>query len=400
MPPSAPEDALDEVWGALRTHHPMLEYLGVVGENWHAEYLPRVRAAGELAAALPIIEELVLRLQECHTRLLWPGKPAPARPDVRLGWVEGGLAVIRGDAGGALRPGDRVLGLDGTAAEDAVRAAWPRAQGATAEGHLQSACDRAIEGPPGTTLRLETERGACALPRGGATAARPEPVVLRVLPGSDAAVLRVPRWWGDGLLDQLDAFLEEARDLPHLVVDVRGNGGGYDAPARALVGRFTEAAFVCSIALYREAGTETFRREVAVCHPRGPWRYAGRVAVLTDTDCRSACVHFAAAAEASGAACLVGAPTDGGCGLMQHIPLRCGATLVCSRTFPIDGGSGGLPSPLHGTPPHIPVPPTLAALRAGRDGPLEAALAWLRSGAPVPRRRRDPLRPFLPGAVL
>lgn len=77
-------------------------------------------------------------------------------------------------------------------------------------------------------------------------------------------------------------------------------------------------------------------------------------------------------------------PTNGGGAYMQSIPLTCGATLISSRGFPIDGGTGGDPSPLHGTEPHLWVAPTLADLRAGRDTALAAALEWLRSGEPVP----------------
>jgi len=385
-PDHGPEDALDQVWAALRDHYPLMEYLGAYDDEWREEIRPRVRAARDLAEALPVIEELVLRFQDCHTRLLWPGKPERTRPGVRLGWVEGGVAVLRADADTGLAPGDRVLAVDGAEATAAVREAWPRSQGADPEAHAQSACDRLASGRPGTVLHLRTERGDVALTRPPeAPPGRPRtPLGFRRLPEGDAGILRVAAWGGEGFLERMDALFEEAEALPHLVIDVRGNGGGDDALARACAGRFVQRRFLCSIALHREPGTDTYRRELSFCEPRGPWRYTGRVAVLADAGCHSACVHFVAAMAASGAACIVGTPTDGGGGFMRRIDLTCGATVIVSRMFPIDGGVAGIPSPLHGTPPHIPVPPTIADLRAGRDGPLEAALAWLRSGHPIP----------------
>jgi carboxyl-terminal processing protease len=383
-----PEEALDQVWAGLRDYYQLMEYLGAFGDEWREEIRPRDRAAQDLAEVLPIIEELVLRFQDCHTRLHWPGKPHPTRPGVRLGWVEGGLAVVSADPATGLALGDRVLAIDGADAAAAMRAALPHSQGADPDAHAQSACAWLASGPPGTVLRLRTERGEVALARPAAASARPggpppRPHSFSGVASGDVGILRIRAWGGDGFLQQLDLLIEEARGLPHLLLDVRGNGGGDDGLACA--GRFVERRFLCSIALRRAPRTDLYRREVAYCEPCGPWRYTGHVAVLGDAGCHSACVHFIAAMAASGVTCVVGMPTDGG-GFRRRIDLACGATLIVSRMFPIDGGVAGIPLPLHGTAPHIRVPPTIADLTAGRDGPMEAALGWLRSGPPIPGR--------------
>ena len=389
-PETSPEAALREVWAALGAHYPMLEYAGAVGDGWLAEALPRVRSAASLAEAFPLLGELVGRLQDYHTRLDWPGRvPLAAPPGVELTVADGVLAVLRAPEGSGLRPGDRVLAVDGVEAAAALAAALGAARAATPDARRAAACRGLLQGTAGTECRLRTERGEVALPRGAeprSPGPRPAPE-LRIPPPGDAGLLRIAAWGGLTAAEfttRLDGALERARELPLLVIDVRGNGGGADALADACTGRFIERPVISSISFWRQPGTTTFERSVEHCQPRGPWRYSGRVAVLIDAGCASACEHFVSGMDASAAACLVGLPTTGACGLSRSLPLRCGATLHCALTFPLHGG---VPSPLHGIEPHIRVEPSLADLRAGRDGALEVALAWLRGGGGVPETR-------------
>lgn len=389
---SAPEDALEEVWAALRDHYPMLEYAGAIGDTWLEEFRPRVRAVDSLAAAWPIIDELVLRLQDYHTSLR-PPDPLPPRtaPDLRLGWVEGGLAVLAVGPGIGLFPGERILAVNGLQGEAALATVWARSQGATPDAHRRSACAALLRGVPGSALRLLTERGEVLLRRpevAPPAAAGAAPVSWRPLPAGEAGLLRIAAWGGglgpEAFIAAIDEGLAALADLPGLVIDVRGNPGGRDDLADACTGRFLDRTVVSSISFWRQPGTDNYRRSVEYCQPRGPWRYGGRVAVLTDEGCASACEHFVSGMDASGSACLVGAATNGACGWIQRLELRCGATLFCSMSLPLHGG---VPSPLHGIEPHLRVPANLADLRAGRDGPLEVALQWLRSGRAVPTQR-------------
>ena len=389
---ATPEDALRQVWTALRDHYPMLEYAGAIGDAWLEELLPQARAAVGREGAFPILRALVGRLRDYHTRIEWPGVSVPARtrPDLTLTWIEEGLAVAAAGAGLGLHPGDLVLAVDGVPSGQALARAWEETAGATPDAHRRNTCRHLTDGPPGSALRLVTTAGEVALLRPPlAPRLEPDPAaILGLQIRDDVGVLRIGAWGGGleaaAFTDRLDALLERVRDLPHLVIDVRGNGGGMDALADACTGRFIDRPVVSSISFWRQPGTTTFERSVELCQPRGPWRYGGRVAVLIDPGCASACEHFVSGMDASGQACLVGLPTTGACGLIRRIPLSCGAVLYCSMTFPLHGG---VPSPLHGIEPHLRVPPTLADLRAGRDGPLEAALGWLRSQRPVPDRR-------------
>jgi C-terminal processing protease CtpA/Prc len=97
----------------------------------------------------------------------------------------------------------------------------------------------------------------------------------------------------------------------------------------------------------------------------------------------SACEHFVSGMDASGVALLVGVSTTGAGGWIRTVELPGGATLRCSRTFPLHGHR---PSAMSGIPPHVHVSPTIESLRSGSDIVLDTAVERLRSGEPLPER--------------
>src|ERR1035441_4260528 len=117
-------------------------------------------------------------------------------------------------------------------------------------------------------------------------------------------VLRISHWGNDStmkLVARFDELLAQFRDRPGLVIDVRGNGGGLDDLASQVVGRFLKTTVVASISFHRQVPGLTFERTVDRIAPRGPWRYEGRVAVLTDEGCMSASEHFVSGMAEAGA---------------------------------------------------------------------------------------------------
>jgi C-terminal processing protease CtpA/Prc len=206
-------------------------------------------------------------------------------------------------------------------------------------------------------------------------------------------VIRITRWdnvRGEDLVARFDEILSEWRTRPGIIMDVRGNGGGKDELADQVVGRFLKAPVISSISFNRQVPGVTFERRMMTTAPRGPWRFTGRVAVLTDEGCMSACEHFVSGMiEAGALAC--GTPTSGACGWIRSVDLPGGARLNVSRTFPLH--TGGIPSPQLGMAPHLWAPRTLADLRAGEDTALRAALRWVKSKDPLPSRLQ-PLSPL------
>jgi C-terminal processing protease CtpA/Prc len=199
-------------------------------------------------------------------------------------------------------------------------------------------------------------------------------------------VLRISHWANDRtmkLAASFDELLAQLHDRPGLVIDVRGNGGGEDDLASQVVGRFLKTPVVASVSFHRNVPSLTFERTVDRVSPCGPWRYEGRVAVLTDEGCMSACEHFVSGMAEAGAL-LCGTPTSGACGWIRPLDLPGGLRLNVSQTFPLH--SGGIPSPQLGIAPHLWASRRLSDLRTGQDTALRAALVWLKSADPLPAR--------------
>jgi C-terminal processing protease CtpA/Prc len=394
----------------------MLESAGWQNETWPAEFRERVQAANSTQEAFEIMDELVCRLNDYHTRLSWPGGPrlasppfrvepvladatAPAdhgiwgqaHPPVEMPALKGvGIAVVQAATNCGVRPGDEIISVDGIPVTEALAKAWRRAVCTSVAGKLRSAAGRMLQGPPDAELHLKIRRQAQATgePLEGAvkrSRSPAEPTISKQeLDG--VPLIRISRWTsrpGDDLVAQFDDLLNQYRHRPALVIDVRGNGGGEDDLASKIVGRFLTAPVIASISFHRQVPGLTFERTVDWTKPRGPWRYEGRVAVLTDEGCMSATEHFVSGMAEAGAL-LCGTPTSGACGWIRRVQLPGGATLNVSQTFPLH--TGGIPSPELGIAPHLWAVRTLSDLQVGNDTALRAALAWLNSTSPLPVR--------------
>jgi hypothetical protein len=113
--------------------------------------------------------------------------------------------------------------------------------------------------------------------------------------------------------------------------------------------------------------------------PRTP-RFAGKLAVLTGPQNSSATFQFARLVAAKKLGVLIGEPTggnqrgiNGGAFFFVRLPAS-----GLEVDLPLIGTFARTPMPDAGLLPDIPAPLTLAALRAGRDPAMDAALAHLR----------------------
>ncbi len=232
----------------------------------------------------------------------------------------------------------------------------------------------AIDGPP-------------SLPR--------RPVVEgRWLVADQVAYIRVGSWNDTEHRDRAMELLEQFRSAGSLIVDVRDNGGGSTPIAfiRALMERpwrwYAEASpmrisVFANSAERGRPGFSDFRR------PMMSWPasvespdslFTGRLAILIDAGCHSACEDYAMPFKDNGRAILVGEPTAGSSGQPYYEDLGNGMRLAVGtkREFFPDGSRfEGV-----GIDPDWRLVPTADELRAGRDPELEWTLQTLQESTP------------------
>ncbi|MCC6927729.1 MAG: hypothetical protein IT359_01950 [Gemmatimonadaceae bacterium] len=184
--------------------------------------------------------------------------------------------------------------------------------------------------------------------------------------------------FGNGQFDvaTFDRVLERYRQAPALVIDVRMNGGGNDAFAYQVAGRFTSTSRVGGYYQYRNgaqhgAFTPMTPRSVV---PRGSWQFTRPVILLVGRGAFSSTEGFTSAMQALPNVTLVGDTTGGGSGNPAVFPVRAGYGFSVSRW--IEYTAQRQPIEWKGIAPDVAVPFSDAAVVLGDDETLAAALAY------------------------
>jgi carboxyl-terminal processing protease len=206
-------------------------------------------------------------------------------------------------------------------------------------------------------------------------------------PGGTVAGLIRFNYWMPVAIAPLNAAVDSLRDADGMIIDLRGNLGGMGVMASGFAGQFLDRADTLGVMRMRGSTlylTVVPRRVDMHAHAVQP--FAGPVAVLTDAMSASTSEFFAGGLQQLGRVRVFGEPSAA-----QALPayaqkLPDGDVLmhaVADFTGPAGKRFEGV-----GVTPDVAAPPTRAALLAGRDPALEAALAWI---AEV-RRTRAPSR--------
>lgn len=233
---------------------------------------------------------------------------------------------------------------------------------------------RALQ-PDRFTLTLHDGRSVEVTPDGLAPPEAPR-VEARWLEEGRLAYVRIPTFNDAAVRDSALAAVRRFASASAMIVDVRGNGGG-TTPVdlmRALMDRpwrwFAEATPA-------EPGLDRSRRPRSMLR-WAPYEfaveegaYAGRLAVLADFGCWSACEGFLVPFRDTGRGTIVGSATGGSSGQPVFFDLGHGYQFQVStkREYLPDGGAfEGV-----GIQPHVTVEPTVEDIRAGRDPVLARA---------------------------
>ena len=172
------------------------------------------------------------------------------------------------------------------------------------------------------------------------------------------------------VLPAFDAFIRRHAGAPGVIVDLRGNPGGISGMAAGLAGYFVDREGQSLGQMVTRDGRIPF-----TINPRLP-PYRGKLAILVDGQSESTSEIFAAGLQDLGRARIFGQPTTGAALPSTVMTLTNGdrfqyaiADFIRADGQRIEGV---------GVRPDTIVPLTRAALLAGLDAPLEAALDWIR----------------------
>jgi carboxyl-terminal processing protease len=258
-----------------------------------------------------------------HTEFMTPEERAARRQSLSGSYVgigaevdtnEEGLPVVVGvfrgspaDEGG-LRPGDVILTVDSQS---------------TAGENLDDVIGR-VRGEAGTTVILTVRNGTDGPVRTVSLVrddVHIEPVSWATVPGTRTAVLRLEQF-SSGAADDLHQALEEITnaDVERLVLDLRGNPGGYVNEAVAIASEFLDSGDV-----YKERNAQGEEKATAV--KPGGLATTIPLVVMIDEGTASAAEIVSGAIQDAGRAQLVGGTTFGTGTVLNEYALADGSAL-------------------------------------------------------------------------
>jgi carboxyl-terminal processing protease len=386
--------SFDHVWQTVKDKHWDRAMVGPAWDRARAELRPRVAAARSVAGARAAMIDLLRRLGQSHFGIIPAAAasgPGPCEPgdlglDARV--IADGVVVTRVEprgpaAAAGVRPGwliDRIDDVELASLVAGVERSLPAARAAPIEAVL-----RLSSGCAGTRARLRgrgrDDRPVDVTVARGAPSGREvrfgnlPPMRLtyrsRRLPKSIAYVsLSV-------FIDPERVLADFARDMQvfsatrGLVLDLRGNPGGIGGMAMGMGSWFVrDKIHTLGTMKTRDASLRL------ILTPR-PRPYAGKLAILVDELSMSTSEMLAGGLQDLGRARVFGSRTPGAAlpSAIERLPNGDGFQYAFASYVSADGealeGAGVVPD--------VEVPLSRAALLAGDDPALEAAVDWIRS---------------------
>ena len=370
-------------------------YRELMGERWDrvlAETIPRLEAARDSVEYGLALAEMAAHLHDSHVRVTSPALEAAlgtAVAPVYVRMIEGQPVISHftndtlARRAGA-RVGDVILSVDGEEAHARMRRLARYISASTPQALARIAAIRMTRGVAGTTVRLRVRRAGGVVrelelirsPDFELTG-RTGPL-FRVLPGNIgyADLGRLPA-------SQVDSMFDRLRDTRAIIFDVRGYPFGTAWP---IAPRLTRADMPVAARFARPnpmSPDTTERTTVAFTQAldhTDKWRYLKPTVMLIDERTLSQAEHTGLFLEAANGTRFVGSPTMGANGDVTVIALPGRVTM--SFTGQAVRHADGRQLQRIGLVPDVPVRPTIAGVRAGRDEVLERAVRYLKGRLP------------------
>jgi carboxyl-terminal processing protease len=402
--------SFDDVWQTVHDTYYDPAFGGVDWDAVRAELRPDVEHAASAAAARQVIATMIARLGRSHFAILPSGTasadrrgspnddtlPGEATVPVEVRIVDNTalITAIDGDAfveRAGLHPGQWLVDIDGhdTAAIiasavgtdprarnfDAWRRVYRVLHGQT--GSIATLGVRGIDGRRSTVPFARVIEAGQVLTLGNLPTFH-----VRVATREDVTPARrhvgviAFNLWMTPINQAVDDAIERYRHDDGLVIDLRGNPGGLATMITGVAGYLLTEPVVLATSHMRGATLQYIANpRVVTADGRSVQPFAGPVAVLVDELTGSTSECFAASLQSIGRVRVFGRPTMGQALAAVTKRLEDGdvfmyalGDFVTSTGRRVEGD---------GVTPDVVVPLSAAALAAGHDQTLEAALAWV-----------------------
>ena len=396
------QTAIDAVWNTVNERYYRADLNGVDWRAARQKWQPQALAAATDAEFWERLDQMTGELADSHTRVESPTLVARRKQQqsfslgLNLRNIDDKLIVLSvnpdADAFWAgVRAGMQVTRIADRDADtqwrewsiSARKTSSPQAAARAPLRKLNDAAALAANGATGVGLTMEFERAdgsrfvAALKPRTLST--RPL-VTHRVLP-SGVGYVRLTAFQ-ESLHGALLQAITALKDTPALILDLRGNGGGSAAMSESLIGSFFKTKTLIGRTETRtgQPVTLAFGAIKLITLERSiPGRddaYAGKVALLMDSDSASASEAAAGGLQSTGRAIVVG-ETSCGCLLayLGYAKLPGGGELAYSEVGFTTVNGERIEG--RGVSPDVVVERTTEDIRANRDRALEMAQAAL-----------------------
>jgi carboxyl-terminal processing protease len=332
-------DVFEEVWETIDEKYYDASFNGV---DWRAvrdRYRPLVKQSRSDEDFYVLLQRMVGELRDAHTRF---HTPEQRRERERLQAVSAGLSVFdvegnavvvsvepESDAGRAgVEVGMIVLAIDGKPVAERLAEARARVAGTSSDRAVRLRVYRMIiDGDPGTTLRMSLARADAsvldvALIR---RIVSDTPVVTSRRLQAGFGYLRLTLWKSP-IRKQFKKALEQFKDAPGVVIDIRGNPGG-EADEVVKIASFFFNSQVSFGKFSKRSGKAIYLRTDD--HDRV---YKGPIAILVNEGSGSGSELFAGVMQENGRASVVGRQSCG-CvlGISEFKKVKGGGELAVSE---------------------------------------------------------------------
>jgi carboxyl-terminal processing protease len=370
---------LEDIWSKINAHFYDAEFNGV---NWKAardRYRLRAERATNLDELYDSIDEMLAELRSSHvgfTRPSYPGKRKVAH-DVGVSICEiGGEVVVCNVDGGSeaakanVRAGSTVRSVDGEVARDRLRRVKElvrRRVSLATDRHLQVVLHRVFfygDADSEADVVFEREDGQLVHVRLRRTSSPDVPRFSARRLASGYIYMRFSAW-APPVDKEIEEELRKVLESPGLILDLRGNAGGWDQPTARITSHFFPPnTFWGSLVSRNGQKKPYYTRQSALV-------YGGPLAVLVDEASGSASENFASLVQERGRGVLIGRVTCGCLTATRYDDVKGGGKLGYPHIIQIS--SKGRKIEGNGITPDQIVPLTISDLRSGRDAVLEQA---------------------------